>query len=299
MIDAKTYRECHFYSNFLYEEFSKFHLGSIDRLASTSKYSRAINTELQYLVKEQNKREKLIKKMKYEFERQELGEEDFQCLKPLGERFCNWAWYFLRLKSNKNRRQETQLVPIESLGKINYDDIYVYSFRSTSNNYQDRMSDIIQCFHQSELSVKKQKALIEELLQSWEVIFVDTKIVDWLEKNNISQYKWALKYINDFDSRLLEKTWSPTSNDEMKHAIINLFDQLHDSPDRRALLIGNMKRAWSQKKFRDTNKGKKAYSISMTTTTKQRLDDLAKHKGLKINETIELLIRQEYDILND
>ena len=74
---------------------------------------------------------------------------------------------------------------------------------------------------------------------------------------------------------------------------------LHDRPDRKALIIGGMKRAWSQKKFRDKDKkeGKKAYSISMTEKTKQKLDSLAEHKGLKINETIEMLIRNEFEKL--
>jgi hypothetical protein len=75
--------------------------------------------------------------------------------------------------------------------------------------------------------------------------------------------------------------------------VITTID-LADNLDRKALLIDKMKKAWSQKKFREKSNGKKPYSISMTQNTKQKLNALAEEHEMKINEMVELLIQNEY-----
>jgi macrodomain Ter protein organizer (MatP/YcbG family) len=59
-----------------------------------------------------------------------------------------------------------------------------------------------------------------------------------------------------------------------------------------------MKKAWSQKKFREKSSGKKPYSISMTLNTKQKLNALAEEKGMKINDMVEYLVKNEYQKRN-
>ncbi|WOD09042.1 hypothetical protein [Marinomonas sp. GJ51-6] len=80
---------------------------------------------------------------------------------------------------------------------------------------------------------------------------------------------------------------------EKRAAVIATLD-LSDNVDRKALVIDKMKKAWSQKKFREKSSGKKPYSISMTLNTKQKLNAMAEEKGMKINEMIEYLVQNEF-----
>ncbi|MEL0635216.1 MAG: hypothetical protein ACTIM4_16395 [Marinomonas sp.] len=313
--EAQSFRECAFYIEHLYKEFEDVRLKKIDQFDSVSTCSNAIKEEIGHLVKGENARNRLIKKMKAAFKEQQLSDKDFLWLDSSDVRFCNWVWCYLRSNPNRRKRNRTrenitsrsnidwnediEILNTELLDSTTYNHRSLGTLESISNNTKDRYKDIIKYFHTSELSLDEQKTDIKGLIRYWEPIFEDKRIVNWLNKKDDIECDWAWKYIKKFNRKLLSETWSPTNDNEKKQAIISLFDRLHDRQDSKSLLIGNMKRAWNQKKFRDKKEGKKAYSISMTETTKQQLDKLTEHKGLKINETIELLIRTEFKNLNN
>ncbi|NAX45448.1 hypothetical protein CAG70_00285, partial [Photobacterium halotolerans] len=241
----------------------------------------------------ESERNTLISGMQKSFYKTQLSDEQFTWLDKGDERFCNWVWCFIReIDRLSNRRRshiETEMINLSTKDLID-----------TRNSYQQRRKDIISCFHNSEAYPEQQQHLINQIQSIWQTIFQDKRVLNWLDKNNPKQWQWAWEYILNFDKNLISFIWPPTSDNEIKSAIVSIFDMfdiLHDNPDRKTLLIGNMKRAWSQKKFRDKNEGKKAYSISMTEKTKQKLDSLAEHKGMKINETIEILIKNEFEKL--
>ena len=58
--------------------------------------------------------------------------------------------------------------------------------------------------------------------------------------------------------------------------------------------LNKMKDAWSQKKSRDRNNGKKSYNFVMDKGIKSKLGAIAKHHKKTINETIQLLIEERY-----
>ncbi|MEZ8288918.1 hypothetical protein [Vibrio sp. 10N.237.312.B06] len=308
-LEASSFRECAFYIDYLMENFEDTDLDDINEFDTIDACLDMIRKEVNYHTEDEKKSGKLIGQMQTDFKAQQLRDDDFLWLGKSDERFCNWVWCYLKSKSkqkrNRNRRENNKVEPILDIDdllldkSVSYTNLSSNAFRDTSNNTHDRRKDIIKSFHASELRLTKQKEVIEALLNSWKPIFSDKKIVKWLEENNTHQYEWTWEYLNKFDDRLSLKAWTPTNDNELKNAIVALFDMLHDKPDRKTLLLGSMKRAWSQKKFRDKNEGKKAYSISMTEKTKQQLDSLAEQKRLKINETIEILIRNEFERLKD
>lgn len=306
-LEAGSFRECAFYIDYLMDRFENIELDDIKGFDTIDACLNMIRKEVNHLTEDRKKHDKLISEMQTDFKAQQLRDDDFIWLGKSDERLCNWVWCYLKSKSkqqrNQNRRKINKTGSLLSIDEIllnksvSYAKLSSNAFRDTSNNTHDRRKDIIKSFHDSELRLTKQKKVIEALLNSWKPIFSDKRIVKWLEKNNTHQYEWAWDYLNKFDDRLSLKAWTPTNDNELKNAIVALFDILHDKPDRKTLLIGNMKRAWSQKKFRDKSEGKKAYSISMTEKTKQQLDSLSEQKRLKINETIEMLIRNEFERL--
>ncbi|QIR94353.1 hypothetical protein FR729_15480 [Vibrio alginolyticus] len=303
-LEARTFRECDFYIRYLQKQFDDLQIDDTNKLRSIDDCLDAIEDELDHFIKDDKKYEHLINKMMFAFNSEQLDKDDFLWLSLSDERLCNWVWCYLRSKSKKQKRHVRRntddldlIVNISdlSLGRsTNCNEVCSRSFKAISNNVKARRNDIIDSFHCSELKLSEQKEVIVDLLEKWKPIFSDKRIVNWLLKDDVKQHEWVWEYLSKFDSKLTQEVWSPTNDNELKSAIISLFDLLHDQPDRKTLLIGNMKRAWSQKKFRDKNEGKKAYSISMTESTKQKLDTLAEHKGLKINETVELLIRNEF-----
>ncbi|MGI3080609.1 hypothetical protein ACRTEU_21190 [Vibrio alginolyticus] len=312
-LEAASFRECDFYIRYLQENFEDVQIDPVSEFRTINECLNAIEDEICHLLDEES-RSPFLTKMKRAFNLEQLNEEEFRWLDRSDERFCNWVWCYLKSESGKRRRRDRRkadsyidvefdsnldIIDLDLETKPRYRQLCSQSFRNTSNNLHDRRKDIVESFHHSELSLPEQKRVIEALLTEWKIILSDRRIVNWFSKNNAEQFVWAWSYIEKFDHQLVQEVWIPTNDHDLKNAAIALFDMLHDRPDRKALIIGGMKRAWSQKKFRDKDKkeGKKAYSISMTEKTKQKLDSLAEHKGLKINETIEMLIRNEFEKL--
>ncbi|MFL9777847.1 hypothetical protein BCU73_009325 [Vibrio cyclitrophicus] len=178
------------------------------------------------------------------------------------ERLCNWVWCYLKSKSVKRRRRNRpkadsdtgvgfglnlDIIDLDLETKPRDGQLCAQSFRNTSNNLHDRRKDIVESFHHSELSLLEQKRVIEALLTEWKIILDDRRIVNWFSKNNAEQFVWAWSYIEKFDHQLVQEVWIPTNDHDLKNTAIALFDMLHDRPDRKALIIGGMKRAWSQK----------------------------------------------------
>ncbi|HGY9574179.1 TPA: hypothetical protein ACOJPC_002365 [Vibrio fluvialis] len=313
-LTAHSTRECNFYINYLSNAIRDSSFQTIEGFETIQECLRSLNKE----ISSQKISYSQIKKMQAEFQKDQLNNEGFFWLDKSDERLCNWVWCYLKFRSGQRRDRNSRKVDsyefaldqeiisldpnvIKSKQEKNprYRRLCSQSFRNTSNNLHDRRKDIVESFHHSELTLPEQKRVIEALLVKWKMIRDDRRIVNWFSKNNAEQFVWAWSYIEKFDHQLVREVWIPTSDHDLKNAAIALFDMLHDRPDRKALIIGGMKRAWSQKKFRDKDQkeGKKAYSISMTEKTKQNLDRLAEHKGLKINETIEMLIRNEFEKL--
>ena len=313
-LTAHSTRECNFYINYLSNAIKGSNFETVESFETVQECLKSLNQEISYQKTIGNISYSQIKQMQAEFQKDQLNSEDFLWLDKSNERLCNWVWCYLKSKSVKRRRRNRpkadsdtgvgfglnlDIIDLDLETKPRDGQLCAQSFRNTSNNLHDRRKDIVESFHHSELSLLEQKRVIEALLTEWKIILDDRRIVNWFSKNNAEQFVWAWSYIEKFDHQLVQEVWNPTNDHDLKNTAIALFDMLHDRPDRKALIIGGMKRAWSQKKFRDKDKkeGKKAYSISMTEKTKQKLDSLAEHKGLKINETIEILIRNEFEKL--
>ncbi|MCE9842942.1 MULTISPECIES: hypothetical protein [Vibrio] len=320
-LTAHSTRECNFYINYLSNAIRGSNFKTVESFETVQECLKSLNQEISYQKKKGSISYSQIKQMQAEFLKDQLNSEGFSWLDKSDERLCNWVWCYLKSESGKRKRRnrakadshtnvgfdlnqdvialDPKVIESKKETKPRYRQLCAQSFRNTSNNLHDRRKDIVESFRHSELSLPEQKRVIEALLTEWKIILDDRRIVNWFSKNNTEQFVWAWSYIEKFDHQLVQEVWISTNDHDLKNTAIALFDMLHDRPDRKALIIGGMKRAWSQKKFRDKDKkdGKKAYSISMTEKTKQKLDSLAEHKGLKINETIEMLIRNEFEKL--
>ena len=217
-----------------------------------------------------------------------LPDEEFDWINKKDERLCYFVWcnLLLKVQDNAAERVEAGLAP----------DHYIPLMRINSNptNIDERHQAIIDFFDKGiEADLASKRALNEQLYASWQNIYNFTEKFEWLDKKDQSQCDWAWKYL--YERGITLNFLFPANFSDKYGMGIASFDICNAHPDTKKLFIVNMKRAWSQKKHRDSLEGKKAYNIVMDVKIKSKLDKLAKDNGKKINETLEWLINQECD----
>ena len=287
-LDASSERECDFYTDYLLRNIRSASLKNL-RGNSLAERVKKLNEELENLINKKRAPQNFSTQMRTAFKSSQLPSSYFRWIDKKEERLCNWVWCYLKsitknleAESEQDPKRENQFLLLS--GK---------AFNTERNNAADRHIDILDAFYNGEADIQQQQDLLEELKAKWQEIRFNETIVNWLEENNPSQWTWAWSYLQNITQRPLEQAWIPTSEAEKKAAVIATID-LSDNVDRKALIIDKMKKAWSQKKFREKSSGRKPYSISMTLNTKQKLNALAEEKNMKINEMVEYLVRNEY-----
>ncbi|MGO2234905.1 hypothetical protein B6N13_05850 [Marinomonas sp. UCMA 3892] len=287
-LDASSERECTFYNDYLLKNIRSASLRNL-RGDSLAERIKKLNEELENLINKKRAPQNFATQMRMAFKANQLSSNYFRWIDKKNERLCNWAWCYLK-SITKNSGIEPEQNPIKEnpflllSGK---------AFNTERSNAADRHIDILDAFYNGEADTQQQQDLLEKLKAKWQEIRLNEIIVNWLEVNNPSQWAWAWSYLQNITQRPLKQAWIPTTEAEKKAAVIATID-LSDNVDRKALIIDKMKKAWSQKKFREKSSGKKPYSISMTLNTKQKLNALAEEKNMKINEMVEYLVRNEY-----
>lgn len=286
-LDAASERECAFYADYLLKTIRGSSLKNL-RGNSLAERLKKLNEELEVLISKNRAPKNFATQMRAAFKATQLPPSYFRWIDKKDDRLCNWAWCYLR-----SRTQTTE--PIQTTNGSNpFLILSEKAFNIERDNTADRYIDILNAFYDGEADSEQQQHLLDLLKAEWQNIRFDETIVNWLELNTPSQWTWAWSYLQNITQRPLELAWIPHSDAEKKAAVIATID-LSDNVDRKALIIDKMKKAWSQKKFREKSSGKKPYSISMTLNTKQKLNALAEDKNMKINEMIEYLVRSEYN----
>ncbi|HAV1329276.1 hypothetical protein BTO19_03410 [Vibrio parahaemolyticus] len=307
-LQAHSFRECDFYINYLNDAIDNAEFRSIEDFDTVQECLEAIRKELSYLEEEGDITHSQIKKLQADFQKHQLSNKNFLWLNESDDRFCNWVWCYLRENSVEFDRawyrdqiiENQTCTTIQEIDstldvQVDYSGLAHAAFKKMSNNMAARKHDIIECFQTSELNLSHQLKLIETLLSTWQRVSEDTRVSKWLESDQHTKSDWLWDYLKETGYRLQRIVWSVSNERDKRDAIIAMFDILDDNPDRKSLLIGKMKRAWSQKKFRDKSNGKRPYSVSMTDRTKERLTWLVKQDDSNISDVIKKLIDERYE----
>lgn len=284
-LEANSLRELTFYSDYLTTHVRGASLRSL-RADSKEERLEKLNAEISTLIKKNRAPKTIVGQMRSAFRATQLTLGDFKWLDKKDERLCNWVWgYLKRYLENADTFSDPSHPPLSLLSAT--------AFKTEKSNVYDRSTDVVNAFYDGEANYDQQQGIIDFLKSQWLKVYQDKSIIHWLEEDNTEQWIWAWSYLQNITDRPLINAWDPINDMDKKAAFIATLD-LSDNPDRKALIIDKMKKAWSQKKFREKTSGKRPYSISMTLKVKQKLDALAEEKGLKINETIAELIEKEY-----
>ena len=287
-LDALSERECTFYTDYLIKNIRSTSQKNL-RGSSLAERVKKLNEELESLINKKRAPQNFASQMRSAFKASQLPSHYFRWIDKKDERLCNWAWCYL-----KNVIQDTESATTHgALEESPFLLLSAKAFATERSSAGERYLDVLDAFYNGEADTNQQEELLEVLKVKWQEIRFNESIVNWLEENNPTQWAWAWSYLQNITQRPLKQAWIPTTETEKKAAVIATLD-LSDNVDRKALIIDKMKKAWSQKKFREKSSGKKPYSISMTLNTKQKLNALAEEKNMKINEMVEYLVRNEY-----
>ena len=281
-------REGGFYLEYLHNNLQVSRVPRLRKFNSVQECESYINDTVISFAERKNKESNVVfNDLKVAFDKTQLTQSEFAWLDKKDERFCNWVWCYLKALSLPSIKELDSNVDFESLSLAHFWD--------DKNNFSDRYADIIKAFHCAEAEHAEQLELSVRITDKWKYIFEDKRMVNWLEEDNTNkQWDWVWAFLKKERQDLELDVWTPMKESELQSVIIAAIDTM-DNIDSIELLLMKLKRAWSQKKFRDKSGGKKAYNINMTIKTKQRLDKLAEHYDLKLNEVIENLIKANYE----
>lgn len=117
-----------------------------------------------------------------------------------------------------------------------------------------------------------------------------SNLIKLIDGGGVSLRRWAFDY--------LVKNNAISFHEEFKeHKKIGSYISNFRYTADTELLLNKMYAALAQRKQRAKRKDTKAYNFVMSTDVKNRLDSLAKELGKPLNETLESIIKEEYQKL--
>ena len=145
----------------------------------------------------------------------------------------------------------------------------------------------------------------------------------WINSEDDDQLNWIISYIKSYKDRNII-----TATDKLMQArvaefqdlhknkpslhlglelkekasgVMYFFDTLHmtTNPEIAENLNLKIRKAYSQRKYRNENEGRSSSNYMLRTEVKKKLKELAKAERLKLNETIELLIEEAHKKLKN
>lgn len=133
----------------------------------------------------------------------------------------------------------------------------------------------------------------------------DRKNVNWIDKNNEDQIYWAIDYLKSNNLLLNVNGFLAYTNDDLHDLIcasLDIIDTYIELPINqqyslsayKQLIISKMRKAWSQKKFRDKKDIEAAQDLLLTRKAKKQLSELSSAYGTSSVEILTDLIDTAY-----
>lgn len=211
------------------------------------------------------------------------------------ERTCYWVWVTVA----NSRYLASPDRPVAQYREnqrcaMSYHELQLKTNPSSS---KERFGELVKFFDRVDQPLKWQQDLLSSLKNDWTRIYTARKPFTWLEKNNEEQIRWAWEYLNKdnyvFNKPRIYRLY-PTCIKEMYLAIYAAFDSWDERFQLKRLFLNDFNKAWQQKKHRDSRQGKKVCNLVLREEVKQKLDDMAAARGMKLNQFVETLIENEH-----
>lgn len=143
------------------------------------------------------------------------------------------------------------------------------------------------------------RSSLERLKRSWLRIQKKFSNPFWFSSTRhdakyLADYQWVMSYFDK--NKMINGNvdfWFVKSMNLKIHSIFDQWIENKSDPEVELFII-KIKKAWSQKKFRDGIANKKVLNTYISKGSKRQLDYLTSKNEMKINELIEMLINDAY-----
>lgn len=230
-----------------------------------------------------------------------LPEDEFNWLKN-SESACIFIWGYIK--------QQSLVIDDHFVSRRYIDEIKKLKLTEQALSHQERIQKIQQAFDAFFIDNRRQKSkssIMENLREAWGKSSRE-KPISWLNQTDLNLTRWALEYIETYNQKQSENSAFPiepvpvdiftlTNSPEEHFLAINaalLLWQAH--PDTIKLFYQNITKAWKQRELRRTREHMKAINTYISVEAKNKLDKLAKFNRARMNEILELLIEDEYEL---
>lgn len=138
-------------------------------------------------------------------------------------------------------------------------------------------------------------------------IFTERKYTDWIDINDQDQLYWASDYLKKAMILVEPQLFLAQNNKDIFAQIcasLDAIDNFHNisyqyTPTaNKKFFISNMRKAWSQKKFRDKKDAESAQEYFLTRRHINKLKKLADEYGVSSKEYLQQLIDEAYDSID-
>lgn len=165
------------------------------------------------------------------------------------------------------------------------------SSQSPRNDRELRLS-LKHFFRNWEAPLIAKKPWIDRYRQAQTAIEPFENSFNWLDVKNSIQIEWALGYMKAH--LLYNQSFQLLDLNLKRIATILCFDFWQVPTADKELFLIKMKKAWSVKKFRDKNKGKKSFNFLLDSSMEKKLNELVSRTGKTKNEIIELCVKEAH-----
>lgn len=121
----------------------------------------------------------------------------------------------------------------------------------------------------------------------------------FLDDGDSEDIQWCWEYVKN---KIPMKCWwdfNIASDKDKRNLLPTLYLVWSALPDSKKLFIHELRRAWSQRKFREKVKSRKLFQTYIDPDKKKMLSELASERGMKINEALERIIEDAYFLNKD
>lgn len=173
--------------------------------------------------------------------------------------------------------------------------------------YFSNDSERLHLINQYDFGLEHKITVINNTRFLYHSILTERKYIDWIDISNEEQLYWASDYLRKV-GMLVENQWFLAQNNEDIFAQIcaslDAIDNLHNmnyqyTPTiNKKYFISNMRKAWSQKKFRDKRDIEAAQDLLLSKKAKKQLAELSSAYGISSVEMLTDIINTAHQTAN-
>lgn len=249
-----------------------------------------------------------------------LRDDVFSSLTINNVRLINFVWSYLRLTTDYRNNRRLSINHIDTRENINPDREIPYIYNNlklikTPSDTDTKIVQIKKFFDLLDKDKNEKEVGIKFILDQWENVKDDKRIVDWL--NNIESRKsklneegkkeiidWSWRHIKTRYYNKITPEWggiddndSTNNIQQQKENIITFFDLMTNEAIKSSI-ISELKTSASKAKHKILNNKKTHLNTPISEKTKSKFDALKKHFNFSNEEMIISLIDDRYEKIN-